>query len=76
MFFGRRETAEMPGMYKSDEFDIAGFAVGAVERENKIGKKKLKISYSRVRIKWFHSNGFSLIRKIINDKNLLIASPI
>ena len=66
------ETAEMPGMYKNEEFDIAGFAVGAVERENKIGKEKVKKKSLILGLEsnGFHSNGFSLIRKIINDKKI------
>ena len=66
------ETAEMPGMYKNDEFDIAGFAVGAVERENKVGKEKVKKKSLILGLEsnGFHSNGFSLIRKIINDKKI------
>ena len=68
----RGETAEMPGMYKNEEFDIAGFAVGAVERENKIGKEKVKKKSIILGLEsnGFHSNGFSLIRKIINDKKI------
>ena len=66
------ETAEMPGMYKGEEFDIAGFAVGAVERENKIGKEKVKKKSLILGLEsnGFHSNGFSLIRKILNDKKI------
>ncbi len=66
------ETAEMPGMYKNEEFDIAGFAVGVVERENKIGKEKVKKNSLILGLEssGFHSNGFSLIRKIINDKKI------
>ena len=66
------ETAEMPGIYKNDEFDIAGFAVGAVERKNKIGKEKVKKNSLIIGLEsnGFHSNGFSLIRKIINDNKI------
>ena len=66
------ETAEMPGMYKNDEFDIAGFAVGAVERKNKIGKEKVKKDSLILGLEssGFHSNGFSLIRKIISEKKI------
>ncbi len=66
------ETAEMPGMYKNEEFDIAGFAVGAVERENKIGKDNVKENSLILGLEssGFHSNGFSLIRKVIKDKKI------
>ncbi len=66
------ETAEMPGMYKNEEFDIAGFAVGAVERKNKIGKEKVKRNSLIIGLEssGFHSNGFSLLRKIVKDKKI------
>ena len=72
------ETAEMPGMYKNDEFDIAGFAVGAVERKNKIGKEKVKKNSLILGLEssGFHSNGFSLIRKIIDDKKISLNRKI
>ncbi|MGL5702656.1 MAG: phosphoribosylformylglycinamidine cyclo-ligase, partial [Cetobacterium sp.] len=66
------ETAEMPGMYSEGHYDIAGFTVGAVEKKELItgegieeGDLIIGISSSGV-----HSNGFSLVRKIIKDANL------
>ncbi|MEK9771471.1 MAG: phosphoribosylformylglycinamidine cyclo-ligase [Nitrosomonadales bacterium] len=66
------ETAEMPGMYKEGDYDLAGFAVGAVEKNliitgEKIreGNKLLGISSSGP-----HSNGYSLIRKILEVNNI------
>ncbi len=66
------ESAEMPGMYEDGHYDLAGFAVGAVEKAKLIdgqnlakGDIMLGLSSSGV-----HSNGFSLVRKIIKDKNL------
>lgn len=66
------ETAEMPGMYAGGEYDIAGFSVGAVEKDNLIDCSKvaegdvlLALPSSGV-----HSNGFSLVRKIIADNRL------
>ncbi|MBS4900385.1 MAG: phosphoribosylformylglycinamidine cyclo-ligase [Clostridiales bacterium] len=61
------ETAEMPGFYPEDEYDLAGFAVGVVDRKNMItgenimpGDVLIGISSSGV-----HSNGFSLVRKVL-----------
>ena len=70
------ETAEMPGIYKNDEFDIAGFAVGVVERKNKIGKEKVKKNSLILGLEssGFHSNGFALIRKIISEKKISLNS--
>lgn len=68
------ETAEMPGFYPVDEYDLAGFCVGIVDKEKMInndnidiGDKVIGISSSGV-----HSNGFSLIRKVfdVNKENL------
>lgn len=66
------ETAEMPGFYKDGEYDIAGFSVGACEKEDLIDVKKTKEGLVAIAIpsSGFHSNGFSLIRKIISDNNL------
>ena len=67
------ETAEMPGMYQDGEYDIAGFTVGVVERSKlidagervKVGDVLVGIASSGV-----HSNGFSLVRKIVSDNAL------
>ena len=63
------ETAEMPGMYGDGEYDIAGFTVGVVERSNLIDGSKVKTGDVLVGIasSCVHSNGFSLVRKIVSD---------
>jgi phosphoribosylformylglycinamidine cyclo-ligase len=70
------ETAEMPGMYQDGEYDIAGFTVGVVERSKlidagervKVGDVLVGIASSGV-----HSNGFSLVRKVVSDNNLKLS---
>ena len=66
------ETAEMPGMYTEDDYDIAGFTVGAVEKDNLIDCSKVAPGDVLVGIasSGVHSNGFSLVRKIIYDNHL------
>ena len=68
------ETAEMPGMYENGEYDIAGFTTGVVEKSLLIDGSKVKVGDVLVGIasSGVHSNGFSLVRKIIADagKNL------
>ena len=62
------ETAEMPGFYSRDEFDIAGFAVGVVEKSKIIDKTKIKKGDKLIGLasSGIHSNGYSLVRKIFN----------
>ncbi len=71
------ETAEMPGMYAGGDYDLAGFAVGAVERDRILPQKNiaagdivLGLASSGV-----HSNGFSLVRKIAEQEKLSYQSP-
>ena len=71
------ETAEMPGMYPAGEYDLAGFAVGAVERRELLtgaqiapGDQLLGLASDGI-----HSNGFSLVRKIVEDAGLDYAAP-
>ncbi|MGV0754002.1 phosphoribosylformylglycinamidine cyclo-ligase [Empedobacter brevis] len=65
------ETAEMPGMYQVGDYDVAGFCVGVVERDEIIDGSKIKAGQTIIALpsSGFHSNGFSLIRKIFPDFN-------
>lgn len=64
------ETAEMPGFYPVDEYDLAGFAVGVVDRKNMITGKTIKEGDVLVGIasSGIHSNGYSLVRKVFPMK--------
>lgn len=66
------ETAEMPGMYGDGEYDIAGFTVGAVEKDRLIDGTKVAVGDTLIGVAstGVHSNGFSLVRKIVADNNL------
>ncbi len=63
------ETAEMPGMYQDGEYDIAGYTTGVVEKSKLIDGSKVKVGDVLVGIasSGVHSNGFSLVRKIVSD---------
>ena len=67
------ETAEMPGTYEKNKFDLAGFAVGVVEKKNLLVKSRIKNGDIIMAIpsSGLHSNGFSLVRNIIKKKQNL-----
>ena len=66
------ETAEMPGTYEKNKFDIAGFAVGLVESKKILNKKKIKNGDIILAIpsSGLHSNGYSLVRYILKKKRI------
>jgi len=66
------ETAEMPGTYEKNKFDIAGFAVGVVEKRNLLLKNKIKRNDIILAIpsSGLHSNGFSLVRHVLKKKKI------
>ena len=65
------ETAEMPGMYEIGDYDVAGFCVGVVEKDEIIDGSKIKDGDVVIALpsSGFHSNGFSLVRKVFTDFN-------
>ena len=71
------ETAEMPGFYQGNEYDIAGFCVGVVEKNSMITGQTISAGDSLIGLaaSGLHSNGFSLVHKILHDKNIDINSP-
>lgn len=72
------ETAEMPGMYADGEYDIAGYTTGVVEKSKLIDGSKVKVGDVLVGIasSGVHSNGFSLVRKIVSDSGLSYTDPV
>ena len=71
------ETAEMPGFYPVDEYDLAGFSVGIVDEEKIIDGKKLAAGDVLVGLasSGVHSNGFSLVRKVLDVEHADLTSP-
>lgn len=67
------ETAEMPGFYAGEEYDLAGFAVGLVRNSEIIDGRKVRPGDALIGLKssGFHSNGYSLIRGVMEKKGLL-----
>ena len=72
------ETAEMPGFYPPDEYDLAGFAVGMVDRDKIIDNKKMQAGDVMIALpsSGVHSNGFSLVRKVLDVERADIKSPV
>lgn len=71
------ETAEMPGFYPVDEYDLAGFAVGVVDKDKVLNNKTIKEGDVIIALpsSGVHSNGFSLVRKVFDVENADIKSP-
>ncbi|MGB5855905.1 MAG: phosphoribosylformylglycinamidine cyclo-ligase [Oceanisphaera sp.] len=72
------ETAEMPGMYKAGDYDLAGFCVGVVEKSGIIDGTKVGAGDALIALgsSGPHSNGFSLIRKILEVSNADLQQPL
>ena len=72
------ETAEMPGFYPIDEYDLAGFAVGIVDRSKVIDRKSMKSGDVMIALpsSGVHSNGFSLVRKVFDVEKCDLKAPV
>ncbi len=71
------ETAEMPGFYPEDEYDLAGFAVGIVDKDKIIDNRSMKSGDVMIALpsSGVHSNGFSLVRKVFDIENADLDAP-
>lgn len=72
------ETAEMPGFYPEDEYDLAGFAVGVVDKDKILNNKTIKAGDVVIALpsSGVHSNGFSLVRRVLDVENEDIKTPL
>ncbi len=72
------ETAEMPGFYPEDEYDLAGFSVGVVDKEKVLDNKTITEGDVIIALpsSGVHSNGFSLVRKVFDVENADIKKPM
>ena len=72
------ETAELPGIYPAGGYDLAGFSVGIVEKQNLLPNRKTRAGDILLALpsSGIHSNGFSLIRKILKEKNISLSKKI
>ncbi len=68
------ETAEMPGFYPEDEYDLAGFVVGAVDKSRLFNRMHMRAGDVVLALpsSGVHSNGFSLVRKVLPDRSLYV----
>lgn len=72
------ETAEMPGFYPEDEYDLAGFAVGVIDKKKILNNKTVTEGDIIIALpsSGVHSNGFSLVRRVFDVENADITSPV
>ena len=72
------ETAEMPGFYPVDEYDLAGFSVGVVDRDKILDKSAVRPGDRLIALpsSGVHSNGFSLVRKVFDVENADLTAPV
>ncbi len=72
------ETAEMPGFYPEDEYDLAGFAVGVVDKDKILDNKSMQAGDVIVALpsSGVHSNGFSLVRRVLDVEHADIKTPL